>query len=305
MYPEMHHEQVVYQNPFLAIRIWQQDSEYFASEEIRMRREQEWKQKKFYDWHYHKEVEFLYIQEGELILFYKEEQRVLRKGDIAVIGSSEPHFTLQTKEGNTSQIVFQIDLHKYWDLNTLNNMQHFSEVIRPLSSLNYVYEDNMNARMQTAALICEIYQEMNDAQIGYELAISYRIKNILLLLLRNDTKQQLNYNDNRLIGRLQPAIDYVEENLSEKLSITEISHMLNMSYTHFIKSFKKAIGMTFTDFVVFKRVKKAEQLLLTSDRSISEIAETVGISNLGHFYGMFRRLNHRSPKQFRDYHKHE
>ncbi|WP_167746992.1 AraC family transcriptional regulator [Cohnella luojiensis] len=300
MYPEMRYEQVVYQNPFLAMRIWQIDSENLVPEDIRRRLEQDWRQKKYSDWHYHEEVEFLLILKGELTAFYREEQLVLRKGDIALFGSSEPHLTMQTKDGGLSYIVFQIDLRKYWDPSTLNNMQHFSEVIRPLSSLNYIYRDNRDARAQTATLIRDIYREMNDAQIGYELAVSSKIKNILLLLLRHDELAQLNYNDNRLIGRLQPAVDYVENNLSDKLSVSDICGIVNMSYTHFIKTFKKAVGMSFTDFVVYKRIKKAEQQLLTNDVSIAEVAESVGISNLGHFYDMFRRYNGCSPKQFRD-----
>jgi AraC-like DNA-binding protein len=300
MYPELRHEQVIYQNPFLAMRIWQIDSEKRASEEIRLRTEQDWKQKRYYDWHYHEEVEFLLLLKGEMTAFCTEEQLVLRKGDIALFGSSEPHRTIQTKDGNTSQLVFQIDLRKYWDLSTLNSMRHFSEVIRPLSSLNYIFRNNREVRNQTAALILEIYREMNDGQIGYELAVSSRIKSILLLLLRHDSRMQLNYNDNRLLGRLQPAVDYVEEHLSDKLSVAEVSGIINMSYTHFIKTFKKAVGMSFTDFVVYKRIKKAEQQLLTNDVSIAAIAESVGISNLGHFYDLFRRYNNCSPKQFKD-----
>jgi len=299
MYPEMRHEQVVYQNPFLAIRIWRIDSKTLPSEDIRRKQEQNWKQQRYSDWHYHEEVEFLLILQGEMTAFNREERMVLREGDIALFGSSEPHTTMQSTDGDTSQLVFQIDLRNYWDTSTLNNMQMFSEVIRPLSSLNYIYRENREVRDHTAALILDIYREMNECTLGYELAVSSRIKAMLLLLLRNDTRKVLNMNDNRLIGKLRPAVDYVEANLSEKLSVAEISGRLNMSYTHFIKTFKKAVGMSFTDFVVYKRIKKAEQLLLTSDASIAEVAVSVGISNLGHFYDMFRRMNGCSPKQFR------
>jgi AraC-like DNA-binding protein/mannose-6-phosphate isomerase-like protein (cupin superfamily) len=300
MYPEMRHEQVVYQNPFLAMRIWQIDTANLAPEEIRLSTEQAFNQKRYYEWHYHEEVEFLLILKGEMTAFCNEERLVLRKGDIALFGSSEPHTTIQTKDGSLSYIVFQIDLRKYWDLSTLNSMQHFSEVIRPLSAMNYVYRDNPDTRSQTASLIRDIYREMNGKLIGYELAVSSRIKNILLQLLRHDERMMLNYNDNPLLERLQPAVDYIENHLSEKLSVSEISALMNMSYTYFIKTFKKAIGMSFTDFIVYKRIKKAEQQLLTNDVSIAEVAESVGISNLGHFYGLFRRYNDCSPKQFKD-----
>lgn len=303
MYPELRYEHVVYQNPFLAMRIWQIDSDNLASEEKRRETEQDWRQSRYSGsgWHYHEEVEFLLILRGELTAFCKEDQLLLRKGDVALFGSSEPHTTLQTKLGALSYIVLQIDLRNYWDPSTLSNMQHFSEVLRPLSSLNYIYKENKEARAQTAALIRDIYREMNDAKIGYELAVSSKIKSILLLLLRHDTRARLQYNNDRLAERLQPAIDYVEAHLSEKLSVAEVSTLVNLSYTHFIKTFKKAIGMSFTDFVVYRRIKKAEQqLLVNDDASISEVAEAAGFSNLGHFYDMFRRLNGCSPKQFKD-----
>ncbi|WP_027091742.1 AraC family transcriptional regulator [Cohnella thermotolerans] len=300
MHPEMRYEHVVYQNPFLAMRIWQIDSENRASEETRRKLELDWQQSRYSGWHYHEEVEFLLILKGELTAFCKEQRLQLRKGDVALFGSSEPHTTLQTNDGSLSYIVLQIDLRKYWDASTLSSMQHFSEVIRPLSSLNYIYKNNKEVRAQTAALIREIYREMNDAQIGYELAVSSSIKSVLLLLLRHDTRAQLHYNNNRLVERLQPAIDYVEANLGEKLSVADVSGLVNLSYTHFIKTFKKAIGMSFTDFVVYRRIKKAEQQLLTNEASIAEVAESVGFSNLGHFYDMFRRYNDCSPKQFRD-----
>lgn len=300
MYLDMHHEQVVYQNPFLAMRIWQIESKERIPDELYRNCELDWSLKKYRGWHYHEEVEFLLILKGELTCYRPEERFVLRDGDVAVFGSSEPHTTIQTNEADLSYIVFQIDLRKYWDFSTLSTMQYFSEVRRPLSYLNYVYISNEEVRQQTASLIHEIYEEMNNAQIGYEFAVSSRIKNILLLLLRNDTRMQLNYNNNLLLSRLQPAIDYVETNLSNKMSISEICLLVNMSYTYFIKMFKQAVGMTFSDFVVHKRITKSEQLLLTTDSSIADIAEMVGITNLGHFYEMFKRQNGCSPKQFKD-----
>ncbi|WP_179215735.1 AraC family transcriptional regulator [Paenibacillus sp. MY03] len=303
MYSGMHHEQVVYQNPFLAMRIWQIDCKDTAPEAVQLQVEQDWRQKQYAEWHYHEEVEFLLILKGELTAFCTEERLVLRKGDICLFGSSEPHRTIQTKDGNLSYLVFQIDLRKYWDQSTLTSMRHFSEVLRPLSTLNYIYRECRDARTRSAALIRDIFKEMNEGQLGYELAVSSRIKDLLLLLLRHDERKQLNYSDNQLAHRLQPAIDYVEERLGNKLSVVEVSSLLNMSYTHFIKTFKKAFGMSFIDFVSYKRIRKAEQQLLTSDISIAEVAEAAGVSNLGHFYDLFQRYNDCSPKQFRDRHK--
>jgi AraC-like DNA-binding protein/mannose-6-phosphate isomerase-like protein (cupin superfamily) len=298
MYPEMHNEQVVYQNPFLAMRIWQIDSDSRASEAARHQLELDWKNKRFGKWHYHKEVEILLIIRGELTAFCSEEQLVLRDGDIALFGANEPHVSMQT-DSQLVYYVFQIDLNKYWDQSTLNSMKHFSEVIQPLSAMNYVYRNNPEVREQTARLIREIYREMNEQEIGYELAVSSRIKNMLLLLLRHDSERKLHYSDNDWLDRMQPALEYMDKHLNEKLTVEDLSKRMNMSYTYFIKMFKKAVGMPFTDFVTYKRIKRAEQQLLTQNVSVSEVAESVGFTNLGHFYDMFRRYNDCTPREFK------
>ncbi|QHW32817.1 AraC family transcriptional regulator [Paenibacillus rhizovicinus] len=295
---EIQHEHVAYQNPFLAIKIWQIDSDRAQNKSLRA--EQDERKTALAPWNYHDEIEFLLIHRGEMFAYYGDEQLILRKGDVALFGSAEPHMTIQTKDSPLSYLVLQLNLRKYWDQSTMNNMMHFAETIRPLSALNYIFGENREARAGIAALIRDIYKEMNDRQIGYELAVSSRIKSMLLLLLRSDSRKMLHYHDHLLYERLRPAINYIEEHVDEKLSVEAVSELLNMSPTHFMKTFKKALGMTFTEFVVFKRIKRAEQLLLTSDISIADAAVAVGMSNLGHFYQLFNRLNDCSPKQFRD-----
>lgn len=294
MYSGIRHEEVVYQNPHLAVRIWQ-----IQSNEICPGKEKEGSLKRSPPWHYHEEVELLLMLEGEMKAFYGEEQLDLRKDDVALFGSAEPHWTMHTG-GRLKYIVFQLNLHQYWDPSTLGSMKHFSEVIRPLSALNYIFREEPAVRAEMADHIRDIFEEMNEARLGYELAVSARIKRILLLLLRADKRRQLNYSNNELLDRLQPALDYIEAHLSEKLTVETLGKILNVSYTHFIKLFKKGVGMSFTEFVNFKRIKKAEQQLLTTSKSIAEIAEAVGMSNLGHFYDLFRRYNGCSPKQFKD-----
>ncbi|MBB6735699.1 helix-turn-helix domain-containing protein [Cohnella zeiphila] len=301
MLAQIRHEQVVYQNPFLSLRIWEIDgrSHDRAPEALLLETENDRRRKHYEKWHYHKEVEFLLIFSGEMTVFCPDETFVLRAGDVAVLGSREPHTTVYTG-AELRYCVLQVDLEQYWDQSTLSSMKHFAEVLRPLSALNYVYQSDAAVREETAKAIREIYREMNERQIGYELAISSRIKAMLLLLLRHDRQRHLHYDDNDLLGRMQPALDYIEENLGGKVSVAELSKRLNFSYTYFIKQFKRIIGMSFTDFVTYKRIQKAEQLLLTKDLSIAEVAEAVGMNNIGHFYRMFHRYNDCTPKQFKE-----
>lgn len=297
---EMLHEEVVYQNPFLCMRIFQVERAAISENEVLRRRDANVRMNEdLFTWHYHKEVEFLAIQEGELTACLPGDQLVLRAGDIAVFGSSEPHETYQSAAGQLRYIVMQIDLKKHMDQTTVANMRYFSEVIQPLSKLNYIFTEHREVRLNLYGIIQEIYDEMQRKETGYELAVSAHIKHLLLLLLRNDTRKQLHYSDDPLLLRIMPALDYIDKHLADKLIVEDVAKQVNLSYYYFVKLFKKALGMSFTDYVNFKRIKRAEQLLLTEDLSIAEVADQVGIANLGHFYEMFKRTNGCSPKQFK------
>lgn len=92
-------------------------------------------------------------------------------------------------------------------------------------------------------------------------------------------------------SNLKPVLDYVEAHLSDKISAEQACQLVNFSYTYFLKYFKQIMGISFTDYVIHRRIKYAERLLLTEDLSIAQIAEQVGLPNLSHFYKLFKRLH--------------
>jgi AraC-like DNA-binding protein len=75
---------------------------------------------------------------------------------------------------------------------------------------------------------------------------------------------------------------------------------MHVSTFYFCKMFKKATGVTFTDYLARVRVEKAKNLLLNPHLRVSEIAYTVGFQSLTHFNRLFRKLTGESPTSFRD-----
>lgn len=281
-------EEVVYQNPLLFLKIWEisSESQHFGIPER-------------WTWHYHKEVEFLAVVEGSLGVQSKLNYTVLRTGDVMVLGASQPHHTHKPLPGALRYIVFQVDLSRHFDQSTLPYLHCFSELTEPLEKLNYIFTHNEAAKREAYALILEIYKESQLKLRGYEIAISSSIKRLLLLLLRSDTDDILNHSDESGVLRLRPVLDWVDSRLADKIAVEDACALLNLSYHYFIKYFKKIMGVSFVDYVNYKRIKKAERLLLTSDLSILEVGYEVGISNMAQFYKLFKRHNQCSPRDFK------
>jgi YesN/AraC family two-component response regulator len=277
------HEHIKYENPLLSLKIWQSKRTHnFIGE-----------------WHHHKEHEFLCVLEGKLEIHLENEIKTLLPGDVILIGSDQVHRDRFFRTIHTEYIVMQTDLTQFFEVGVMPYLFALSETKNPLSILNYIFETNPTAKEITFNAITEIYKESHAKQLGYELAVAMWIKQIMVTLIRNDNLHKLDLQANDQLLRLRPVLEYIDENLDESLLVERSSQLVNMSYYYFVKFFKKTIGVSFTEFVQMKRIKKAEMLLLTSDLSIIEIGEMIGMQNMSHFYKMFKRLNGHSPNDFR------
>lgn len=284
----IYNEIIPYQNPLLPVRIFR----YRRYREV------------FVDWHYHKEAEMLLIIEGTLEVHVGDQFYSLNKGDVLLIGASELHRDRSYQGVRLKYVVFQFDIQQYFDASAIPYIRLFSGTNFKLSDINYIFRENHKARQAASHYILDIYSEMKQKKDGYEIAVSILIRQLLLLILRGDVRQLFPRETQSERERMKPVIDYIEKKLTDKINVEEASKIANMSYSHFLKSFKRIYGMTFVDYVNFQRVKLAERVLLTKDVNISNVGEEIGLPNMAHFYKIFRKFNHCSPNEFRKKMKH-
>jgi AraC-like DNA-binding protein len=93
---------------------------------------------------------------------------------------------------------------------------------------------------------------------------------------------------------------FIAEHQSEELSLSQVASAVNMSAFYFCKTFKKATGMTFTEYLARVRVEKVKNLLLNPHKRVSEAAYEAGFQSLSQFNRVFRRIAGESPSVYRE-----
>jgi len=93
---------------------------------------------------------------------------------------------------------------------------------------------------------------------------------------------------------------YIAGHCGDAVSLGETARAMHVSTFYFCKIFKKATGLTFTDYLGRVRVEKAKNLLLNPHLRVSEIAYTVGFQSLTHFNRIFRKITGEAPTVFRE-----
>lgn len=101
------------------------------------------------------------------------------------------------------------------------------------------------------------------------------------------------------IGRINRAIDFIENNLNEKLNLDEVAEVAHFSKFHFHRLFAAIMGETLNQFIKRIRMEKAASYLEGSTYSITEIAEMIGFNSQSSFARTFKDYYSISASEFR------
>lgn len=101
--------------------------------------------------------------------------------------------------------------------------------------------------------------------------------------------------------RISKVCRYIEENLSRKISLADVSLLVNMSESAFSHFFKKKTGISFITYVNNLRVARACDLLASTSLSASEICYDCGFNNKSNFIRIFTKRKKMTPIEYRNY----
>ncbi len=99
--------------------------------------------------------------------------------------------------------------------------------------------------------------------------------------------------------QLKRSIDFMNDNATRDLALSEIAAVANMSKYHFAKSFREMMKIAPHQYLVKLRIEKARQLLMIDSLSVEEIANMVGYSDKTHFAAQFRKIVGVTPHGYR------
>lgn len=93
--------------------------------------------------------------------------------------------------------------------------------------------------------------------------------------------------------------EHIRNHLGGRLRLTEVCALINMSNGHFSRLFRLSFGLPFSQYLIRRRVERAQILMLTTDKALCEIAILCGLADQAHLTRLFTRHVGASPKVWR------
>ena len=101
-------------------------------------------------------------------------------------------------------------------------------------------------------------------------------------------------------SKLRRVTDFINDNLEQDLTLTEIARIAGLSHFHFARAFRKTMGITPQQYITNRRIEKAKELLAKSDLPIVEVGFQSGFKNQSHFTTLFRKVTSLTPRSWRE-----
>ncbi len=247
----------------------------------------------FCEMHYHDEIEILTVERGMMLITVYDKQYFVKSGEAVFINSRVPHSTLMVEEGETGLLQFRERDFIDYELTKITkySVRFQSQLSHPI----VVFSDP-----EIFSLMRDMYREYREQDRSYEMYMKSYIYKLLGMLYRRGVLSDAETLYNRKeVQKILPVLSYVNANYADNLSLEEVSARLGFDHSYFCRVFKSATGATFTEYLNYVRVCKAEHMLQHSDDSIISISEAVGFSSVSYFNRVFKKYRNCSPRAFR------
>ena len=244
--------------------------------------------------HFHKAVELVQVNEGEIVCHIDNDEILLKCNDILLINSGVIHKLVFNSLAGVTYI--QIDLDKYLELSP-SYSGYLNKFIMNSTAKKFLLLQEEN---ELTTIFGNIKKEFEEKKFCYKDYIRTYIYGLVAFMKRNFLLSDLNtLCDGNKLTELVPVVEYIDKNYNTKFSLDMLGEIINCDRFRLCRLFKAATHLTLFEYINFVRILSAEEMLIKSRKNISEIAFDCGFSSIQYFNRVFKESRGYSPMLYK------
>ncbi|MBD8490668.1 AraC family transcriptional regulator [Echinicola sp. CAU 1574] len=258
-------------------------------------------------WHYHSELELVYILKSSGTRFIGDNIEKFKEGDLILIGENLPHLWqndpeyFDRKEEGQAE-AFSIHFNKNFAGESFLKLPEMKDIKTLLEKANRGICFGGNSKK----LALEYFEELFWAEGANRLV---KLLDFLSLLSSEEEWEELSTDGFsfplHITGddRVDKVYSFTFNNFKRNISLEEVAELVHLNPTAFCRYFKKSTKKTYSKFLNEIRVGYACKLLIEEKLNISEVGYECGFNNLSNFNRQFKNVMDISPSEYLKKHK--
>ena len=252
-------------------------------------------------WHWHDELECIYVEHGETTLFAGREKYSLHEGQALFINSNVMHAARGVRGTGCRfhSMVFSPRLiaggldSVYWE-------KYLQPIIKN-GPRSLVFDGRQPWHAKAQEEIEAAWQEGAANEPGFEFRVRNHLSELIFLIYSNHPVALLKNSPKNLrdSARIRQMLQFIIENYAEPLTIEEIAASASLSESECLRCFRSTIELSPIQYLKRYRILKASEMLAGTGKKISDIALECGFSDPSYFNRAFKAERGVTPKEYR------
>lgn len=250
--------------------------------------------------HWHEDIEWIYIIEGEMNYEINGKKVLLKKNDCIIVNSTQMHFGYANKKQDCLFIciLFHPSLLHF-------NAHLYERYVKPFiecSALEYIHYDSASLEGKTISKhLLDIFSLKEQALPAYEFEVLEHfiaIWKIVHIQFHSQINQENETSDTDIVIQKR-MVSHIYQHYGEPLTLEDIASSVHVSKSKCCIIFRKYLQQSPIDFLNAYRLEVACNLLKSTDYTITQIATACGFNHLSYFSKIFFRKYNCTPREFR------
>lgn len=249
------------------------------------------------EFHLHDTYEIYFFMAGDVTYFVENSNYPMHYGDLLITNTTEVHTPIFHSQACYERIIFHFSPYflQYLQVPGFNPEKCFND--RPNGRLNMASLDE-----QQINLFMDIYKKISSANqklSGEDILIKFgSLVELAVMINQAFSGSTTCLNKTGIFRQISDIMKYVDENLDKELTLKHISDKFFINDTYLCTLFKKHVGKTVHQYIVFKRIAYAKKLLL-SGYNVTETSLLCGFKDYSNFIRTFKRITGQSPGKYK------
>lgn len=235
--------------------------------------------------HWHEHIELLYFVSGGGTVMLDGTAHPVTAGDLAVVNSGVIHSFAASGCAEYYCVLI------------------YPDFLSDISLGQVLFAPTVRADTTVAECFAALFEEYNAGGLGSDMMQKSIVYRLLAFLSRHHLSEGQSESERQMhslmLSRFNSVVQYVAAHYGEPITTRRLAEMCYLSEGHFCRFFKAATGKTPLSYINEYRIDRAATLLARTDTPITEIALSVGFSDVNYFARVFRGVRGCSPSAFR------